>query len=68
MGVVRGTTPRLIIFEGETYHNKLYIIGKGIYRRLRFILDIDKMFSFHDVMSNFREMTQQWLQKKISNF
>ena len=23
---------------------KLYIIGKGIYRRVRFILDIDKIF------------------------
>ena len=46
----------------------LYIIGKGIYRRVRFILDIDKIFWFRDFMSNFYEMTLQKFQKKISNF
>ena len=43
------------IVEDETYPNKLYIIGKGIYRRVRFILDINKIFSLdqpHE-MSNY---------------
>ena len=30
--------------KDETYPNKLYINGKGIYRGVRFILDIDKIF------------------------
>ena len=32
--------------KDKTYPNKLglYIIGKGIYRRVRFILDVDKIF------------------------
>ena len=30
--------------NNETDPNKLYIIGKEIYRRVRFILDIDKIF------------------------
>ena len=46
------------------YPNELYIIGKGIYRRVRFILDIDKIFLFGDLMGSFREMTSQWFQKK----
>ena len=44
------------------------MIGKGIYPRVRFILDIDKIFLFHDFMSDFREMTPQWLQKKFQTF
>ena len=44
-----------IIVKNETYPNKLYITGKGIYGRVRFILDIEKIFSFGDFMSNFPE-------------
>ena len=33
-----------------------------------FFLDIDKMFWFRNFTNNFRKMTPQWLQKKISNF
>ena len=54
--------------KDETYPNKLYITGKGIYPRVQFILDIDKIFCFRDYMSNFRQMAPQWLQEKISNF
>ena len=65
--MVRGTSPPPppppIIFEGRNVPQKLYINGKGIYQRVRFILDIDKIFCFCDFMSNFREMTPQWLQK-----
>ena len=57
-----------IVLKDQIYPNKLYIIGKGIYRRVRFILDIDKIFWFRDFMSNFREMTPQWLQKKFQTF
>ena len=60
--------PQPITFKDKTYPNKLYIIGKEIYRRLRFILDIDKIFWFRDFMSNFREITPQSLQKKIEIF
>ena len=75
MEVERGGMPHpqlpLIIFKDETYPNKLYIAGKGIYRSVRFILDVDKTFWFRDFISNFREMTPQRLLngcRKISNF
>ena len=57
--------PQPIIFERQNLPpTNLHIIGKGIYRRVWFILDIDKIFWFRDFMSNFREMTPE----KISNF
>ena len=49
------------MFEEQNLPQQTKIIGKGIYRRVRFILDIDKIFSFLDFMSNFREMTPQRL-------
>ena len=53
------------VLNDETYPNNLYIIGKKIYRRFRFISDIDKIFCFRNFMNNFHEMTPQWLQKKF---
>ena len=47
-----------IFLKNETDPNRLYIIGKGIYRRVRFILDIDKIFWFRDSMSDFREIVK----------
>ena len=44
--------------KNETDPNKLYIIGKGIYRRVQFILDIDKIFRFQNFMSDFREIVK----------
>ena len=39
-----------------SYPNKLYIVGKRIYRRVRIIKNIGKIFWFRDFMSNFREI------------
>ena len=39
-----------------SYPNKLYIVGKEIYPRVRIILNIGKIFWFRDFMSNFREV------------
>ena len=62
--------PLPIIFEGQNLPPTNLYIGKGIYRRVRFILDIDKIFWFRDFMSNFREMTPQKndSQKKFQTF
>ena len=49
---------RPIILNDETNSNRLYIIGKGIYWRVRFILDIDKIFWFRDFMSDFRKIVK----------
>ena len=38
------------------YISKLYIIGKGIYGKLRFYLHIRKIFQFCEFMNNFRKM------------
>ena len=46
MEVVRGSPPTPPVLKDETDPNKLYIIGKGIYERLGFILDIEKYFDF----------------------
>ena len=50
----------------------LYIILKGIVWKFRFILNFLKFLLFRDLMSNFREMTSQWLQngcpKKFQTF
>ena len=40
----------------------LYIILKGILWRFEFNLNFSKIFSFRDFMSNFREITPQWLE------
>ena len=42
--------------KNATDPDKLYIIGKGIYRRVWFILDMDKIFWFRDLTSDFREI------------
>ena len=39
-----------------SYPTKLYIVGKGIYWRVRIIKNIGKIFKFRDFMSNFREV------------
>ena len=39
-----------------SYPNKLYIVGKRIYRRVRIIKNIGKIFWFRDFMSNFRQI------------
>ena len=39
-----------------SYPNKLYIVGKRIYRRVRIIKNIGKIFWFRDFMSIFREI------------
>ena len=59
MEVVRDNPPPSVIFEGWNLPNKLYIIAKGIYRRVRFILDIDKIFWFRDFMNNFGKMLRK---------
>ena len=38
-----------------SYPNKLYIFGKGIYRRVRIIKILGKVFDFAIFKSNFRE-------------
>ena len=43
MEVVRGG-PHPQFLKDEIDLNKLYIIGKGIYQQLRFILGIEKIF------------------------
>ena len=48
--------PPPIIFERLKLPNKLYIVGKRIYRRVRIIKNIGKIFWFRDFMSNFREI------------
>ena len=60
-----GRPPPPIIIVGRTYPNKLYIIRKGIYRRVWFILDIDKIFWFRDFMSNFCEMLRKGSRKNF---
>ena len=45
-----------LIVKNLLYPNKLYIVGKGIYRRVRIILNIGKIFWFLDFMSNIREV------------
>ena len=47
-----------MMFEGQIDPNKLYIIEKGIHRRVQFILDIDKNFRFCYFMSNFCEIVK----------
>ena len=44
--------------KDKTDPTKQYIIGKGIYRRVRFILDIEKIFWSRDFMSDFREIVE----------
>ena len=53
---MRGAPPPPIIFERLKFPNKLYIVGKGIYRRVRIIKNIGKIFWFRDFMSNFSEI------------
>ena len=60
--------PHCSFENGWSNIDTLYVVGKGIYRRLRFYLDIWKIFRFRDVMSNFREMGPEWLSEQISNF
>ena len=36
-----------------SYPNKLYIVGKVTYRRVRIILNIGKIYGFRDFMTNF---------------
>ena len=43
-------------FPDLSYPNKLYIVGKRIYWRVRIIKNIGKIFWFRDFMSNFREI------------
>ena len=50
--------PPPIILKVQTHPNKPYINGKGIYWIVRFILDIDKIFWFHDFLSDFREIVE----------
>ena len=38
--------------------NRLYIVGKGIYRRVRIIKNVGKIFWFRDFMSNFRKVVR----------
>ena len=61
-----------IIFEGWKWpQTNYYIIGKGIYQRLRFISDIEKIFWLRDFVRNFREMFRNGSKmavRKISNF
>ena len=58
--------------DGVTCIDILYIILKGILWRFRFNLNFSKIFWFRDFMSNYGEMTPQWLQngcpKKIQTF
>ena len=56
MEVVRA--PPRYFLKVEPYLIKLYIIGKGIYQRVRLILDIDKIFWFCDFMSDFLEIVE----------
>ena len=51
-----GVAPPPIIFERLKFPHKLYIVGKRIYRRVRIIKNIGKIFWFRDFMSNFREI------------
>ena len=52
-----GVAPPTNIFSKDfSYPNKLYIVGKGIYRRVRIIKNIGKIFWFRDFMSNFSEV------------
>ena len=60
--------PALSFLYGRRNIGKLYIIGKGIYRTLRFYFDIWKIFRFLEFMGNFREMAPEWLSEKNSNF
>ena len=58
--------------KDEADPNVLYIIGKRIYQRLRFILDIEKYFAFATLWAFWRN-APQWLQngcleKNQSNF
>ena len=50
--------PHQYFSKDLSYQNKLYIVGKGIYRRVRVILNIGKIFWFRDFMSNFREVVE----------
>ena len=47
-------------FEQQNFPNKLYIVEKGIWRRIRFILNFGKMFWFSDFVSGFRDFGQIW--------
>ena len=39
---------------------KSYITLKGIYQKIKFYLDIAKMFPFPDSINDFREMVKFW--------
>ena len=57
-GAGRGAPSTDNFRRSKTDPNKLYIIGKGIYRRAQLTLDIEKMFWFRDFMTNFREIVE----------
>ena len=48
--------PQPIIFERLKLPQKIMYLGKRIYRRVRIIKNIGKIFWFRDFMSNFREI------------
>ena len=48
--------PHQYFSKDLSYPNKLYIVGKRVYRRVRIIKNIGKIFWFRDFMSNFREI------------
>ena len=51
-------SPTNKFLKDQTDPSKLYIIGKGIYHRSRFVLDIDKIFLFCDFKSDFCEIVK----------
>ena len=57
--MVRGEPPPNNFERGKS-PPKLYIVGKGIYQRCRFILDIGKKFGVRNFMSDFSEMVEIW--------
>ena len=51
--------------NGQKNISKLYIVTKGIYRRLRFYLNIWRIVRFRDFMSNFHEVAESRLSEKF---
>ena len=68
MEVVPGAPRPPVIFDGRNLPQQTIYRWKGNLSKSPIHFRCRQIFSFRDFMSNFREMTPQWLQKKFQTF